>query len=224
MWICKNKENLTFQAEVSKLLDLVANSLYSEREIFLRELISNSADACEKLRYLALSKKNILGDNKILEIKINVSKKRKIIEIEDNGIGMSRQDLIDNLGTIARSGTNKFIESIKSKKTNDISAIGQFGVGFYSSYMVADTVAVHSKNVEDDSSHLWISNGKDNYTIEELKKEDRGSKISLNIKKDSEEFLDSMRLRSIISKYSNYIPFPIYLKDLDTKDKEEKIK
>ena len=219
----KNKENLTFQAEVSKLLDLVANSLYSEREIFLRELISNSADACEKLRYLALSKKNILGENKILEIKINVSKKRKIIEIEDNGIGMSRQDLIDNLGTIARSGTNKFIESIKSKKTNDISAIGQFGVGFYSSYMVADTVAVHSKNVEDDSSHLWISNGKDNYTIEELKKEDRGTKISLNIKKDSEEFLDSMRLRSIISKYSNYIPFPIYLKDLDTKDKEEKI-
>ena len=219
----KNKENLTFQAEVSKLLDLVANSLYSEREIFLRELISNSADACEKLRYLALSKKNILGESKILEIKINVSKKRKIIEIEDNGIGMSRQDLIDNLGTIARSGTNKFIESIKSKKTNDISAIGQFGVGFYSSYMVADTVAVHSKNVEDDSSHLWISNGKDNYTIEELKKEDRGTKISLNIKKDSEEFLDSMRLRSIISKYSNYIPFPIYLKDLDTKDKEEKI-
>ena len=219
----KNKENLTFQAEVSKLLDLVANSLYSEREIFLRELISNSADACEKLRYLALSKKNILGENKILEIKINVSKKRKIIEIEDNGIGMSRQDLIDNLGTIARSGTNKFIESIKSKKTNDISAIGQFGVGFYSSYMVADTVAVHSKNVEDDSSHLWISNGKDNYTIEELKKEDRGTKISLNTKKDSEEFLDSIRLRSIISKYSNYIPFPIYLKDLDTKDKEEKI-
>ena len=219
----KNKENLTFQAEVSKLLDLVANSLYSEREIFLRELISNSADACEKLRYLALSKKNILGENKILEIKINVSKKRKIIEIEDNGIGMSRQDLIDNLGTIARSGTNKFIESIKSKKTNDISAIGQFGVGFYSSYMVADTVAVHSNNVEDDSSHLWISNGKDNYTIEELKKENRGTKISLNIKKDSEEFLDSMRLRSIISKYSNYIPFPIYLKDLDTKDKEEKI-
>ena len=219
----KNKENLTFQAEVSKLLDLVANSLYSEREIFLRALISNSADACEKLRYLALSKKNILGENKILEIKINVSKKRKIIEIEDNGIGMSRQDLIDNLGTIARSGTNKFIESIKSKKTNDISAIGQFGVGFYSSYMVADTVAVHSKNVEDDSSHLWISNGKDNYTIEELKKENRGTKISLNIKKDSEEFLDSMRLRSIISKYSNYIPFPIYLKDLDTKDKEEKI-
>ena len=219
----KNKENLTFQAEVSKLLDLVANSLYSEREIFLRELISNSADACEKLRYLALSKKNILGENKILEIKINVSKKRKIIEIEDNGIGMSRQDLIDNLGTIARSGTYKFIESIKSKKTNDISAIGQFGVGFYSSYMVADTVAVHSKNAENDSSHLWISNGKDNYTIEELKKEDRGTKISLNIKKDSEEFLDSMRLRSIISKYSNYIPFPIYLKDLDTKDKEEKI-
>ena len=218
----KNKENLTFQAEVSKLLDLVANSLYSEREIFLRELISNANDACEKLRYLALSKKEILGENKELCINIRVSKKRKTIEIEDNGIGMSRQDLIDNLGTIARSGTGKFIEAMKSKKNNDISAIGQFGVGFYSSYMVADTVEVLSRNFEVEDAFLWSSNGKDNYTIESLPKKNRGTLITLNLKKDSDEFLDAIRLRSIITKYSNYIPFPIYLKDLDSKEKEEK--
>ena len=218
-----NKENLNFQAEVSKLLDLVANSLYSEREIFLRELISNSNDACEKLRYEALSKKDILGSQKELFINIRVSKKNKIIEIEDNGIGMSREDLIDNLGTIARSGTSKFIEAMKTKKNNDISAIGQFGVGFYSSYMVADTVEVHSKNAEKEDSYIWASNGKDNYTIEKAKKDLRGTLITLNLKNDADEFLDSIRLRSIINKYSNYIPFPIYLKDLDSKDKEEKI-
>ena len=136
--IKNNKESLVFQAEVSKLLDLMANSLYSEREIFLRELISNSADACEKLRYEALSKKGLLGKEKDLKINIRVSKKKKIIEVEDNGIGMSRQDLIDNLGTIARSGTSKFIEAMKTKKGGDLASIGQFGVGFYSSYMVAD--------------------------------------------------------------------------------------
>jgi len=219
----KNKESLTFQAEVSKLLDLVANSLYSEREIFLRELISNANDACEKLRYEALSKKDILQKDSELSINIRVSKKKKTIEIEDNGIGMSRQELIDNLGTIARSGTGKFIEAMKSKKENNISAIGQFGVGFYSSYMVADTVDVHSKNAEIENSFLWSSNGKDNYTIESLEKKSRGTLIKLNIKKDADEFLDSFRLRSIITKYSNYIPFPIYLKDLDSKDKEEKV-
>jgi len=220
----KSTKKHSFQAEVSKLLDLVANSLYSEREIFLRELISNSADACEKLRYQSLSKKDILGEDKELKINIRVSKKKKIIEIQDNGIGMSNQDLIDNLGTIARSGTNKFIEAIKNKKESDVSAIGQFGVGFYSSYMVSDTVEVISKSTEDENSYLWKSNGKENYTIEEVDETKRGTTIKLNIKKDSEEFLDFFRLRSIITKYSNYIPFPIFLDDLDnSKEKEEKI-
>ena len=218
-----NKESLVFQAEVSKLLDLMANSLYSEREIFLRELISNSADACEKLRYEALSKKGLLGKEKELKINIRVSKKKKIIEVEDNGIGMSRQDLIDNLGTIARSGTSKFIEAMKTKKGDELSSIGQFGVGFYSSYMVADSVKVLSKSAELEESFLWSSKGKDNYIVETFSKENRGTIITLNIKKDSDEFLDSFRLRSIITKYSNYIPFPIYLKDLDNKEKEEKI-
>ena len=220
----KITKNHSFQAEVSKLLDLVANSLYSEREIFLRELISNSADACEKLRYQSLSKKNILGDDKELRINIRVSKKKKYIEIQDNGIGMSNQELIDNLGTIARSGTSKFMEAMKDKKNSNVSAIGQFGVGFYSSYMVSDTVEVTSKSAEDEKSYLWQSNGKENYTIEESENKKRGTIIKLNIKKDAEEFLDAFRLRSIITKYSNYIPFPILLDDLDnTKEKEEKI-
>ena len=220
----KTTKNHSFQAEVSKLLDLVANSLYSEREIFLRELISNSADACEKLRYQSLSKKNILGDDNELRINIRVSKKKKYIEIQDNGIGMSNQELIDNLGTIARSGTSKFMEAMKDKKDSNVSAIGQFGVGFYSSYMVSDTVEVTSKSAEDEKSYLWQSNGKENYTIEEIENKKRGTIIKLNIKKDAEEFLDAFRLRSIITKYSNYIPFPILLDDLDnTKEKEEKI-
>jgi len=220
----KTTKNHSFQAEVSKLLDLVANSLYSEREIFLRELISNSADACEKLRYQSLSKKNILGEDKELRINIRVSKKKKYIEIQDNGIGMSNQELIDNLGTIARSGTSKFMEAMKDKKDSNVSAIGQFGVGFYSSYMVSDTVEVTSKGADEEKSYLWKSNGKENYTIEEIENKKRGTIIKLNIKKDAEEFLDAFRLRSIITKYSNYIPFPILLDDLDnTKEKEEKI-
>ena len=217
-------KNHSFQAEVSKLLDLVANSLYSEREIFLRELISNSADACEKLRYQSLSKKNILGGEKDLKINVRVSKKKKFIEIQDNGIGMSEQELIDNLGTIARSGTSKFMEAMKNKKETDVSAIGQFGVGFYSSYMIADTVEVISKGAEEKDSYLWKSNGKENYSIEKIENENRGTKIKLLLKKDADEFLDSFRLRSIITKYSNYIPFPIILDDLDnSKEKEEKI-
>ena len=219
----KTKENLNFQAEVSKLLHLVANSLYSEREIFLRELISNSADACEQLRYQSLSKKNLLENDKDLKINIRVSKKRKIIEVEDNGIGMSRQDLIENLGTIARSGTSKFIKAMKNKKEADISTIGQFGVGFYSSYMVADSVEASSKDAEKKEANLWISSGKESYSIEKINKDKRGTSITLHVKKDSAEFLDAFRLRSIITKYSNYIPFPIYLKDLDSKEKEEKI-
>ena len=220
----KTSKNHSFQAEVSKLLDLVANSLYSEREIFLRELISNSADACEKLRYESLSKKNILGDDKDLKITVKVSKKKKTIEIKDNGIGMSNEELIDNLGTIARSGTSKFMEAMKNKKESDVSAIGQFGVGFYSSYMVSDTVEVISKSADNKEANIWKSNGKENYTIDKINEAGRGTKITLHIKKDAEEFLDSMRLRSIITKYSNYIPFPIMLDDIDnSKEKEEKI-
>ena len=134
------------------------------------------------------------------------------------------KNLIDNLGTIARSGTSKFMEAMKNKKESDVSAIGQFGVGFYSSYMVSNTVEVISKSADNQEANIWKSNGKENYTIDKINEADRGTKITLHIKKDAEEFLDSMRLRSIITKYSNYIPFPIMLDDIDnSKEKEEKI-
>ena len=150
-------EKLAFQAEVSRLLEIVQNSLYSEREIFLRELISNASDTCEKLRYLSISDEKLLEKETKFIISVKFSKKNKIISIEDNGLGMSRQELIENLGTIARSGTSKFMESIKNdkKNNNDISTIGKFGVGFYSSYMVAEKVSVNSKKAGQTDSWIW---------------------------------------------------------------------
>ena len=214
-------ENLEFKAEVSRLLDIVANSLYSDREIFLRELISNSADACEKLRYLSTSNQNLLEKEDKFFININFSKKNNYIQISDNGIGMSKEELIENLGTIARSGTSKFLENIKNK--DDISSIGQFGVGFYASYMVSNKVEVSSKKAGEIDSWKWKSDGKNNFTLNKDSKKNKGTDVKLFIKKDSTEFLDFMTLSNIITKYSNYIPFPIYLKDLDNKEKEEKI-
>tara|TARA_Y100000590_G_scaffold468734_1_gene652850 strand:+ start:1352 stop:3226 length:1875 start_codon:yes stop_codon:yes gene_type:complete len=223
----ENIEKLSFQAEVSRLLDIVANSLYSEREIFLRELISNSADACEKLRYLAISDEKLLEKSKNFEIKINLSKKNELITISDNGIGMNKDELIENLGTIARSGTSNFLKKInkdKNKKNNISETIGQFGVGFYSSFMVAQLVQVESKKAGSQDSWIWESDGKNNFKIKKSTKKDKGTSITLKIKKDAKEFLEFFRLSQIITKYSNYITFPIYLNDLDdTKQKEEKI-
>ena len=219
------EQKLSFQAEVSRLLDIVANSLYSEKEIFLRELISNAADACEKLRYLSISNEKLLEKDKDFKINIILSKKTNLISIEDNGLGMSKQELIDNLGTIARSGTSKFLENIKNdkKQSKDLSAIGQFGVGFYSSYMVADKVLVESKKSNEQESWSWESNGKNNYTIKKSSKKTKGTIVNLYLKKDSNEFLDSLRIKEIVKKYSNYIQFPIFLKNDDEKNNEEKI-
>jgi len=215
-------ENLEFKAEVSRLLDIVANSLYSDREIFLRELISNSADACEKLRYLSTSNQNLLEKEDKFFININFSKKNNYIQISDNGIGMSKEELIENLGTIARSGTSKFLENIKNK--DDISSIGQFGVGFYASYMVSNKVEVSSKKAGEIDSWKWKSDGKNNFTLNKDSKKNKGTDVKLFIKKDSTEFLDFMTLSNIITKYSNYIPFPIYLLNEDEKkNKPEKI-
>ncbi len=215
-------ENLEFKAEVSRLLDIVANSLYSDREIFLRELISNSADACEKLRYLSTSNQNLLEKEDKFFININFSKKNNYIQISDNGIGMSKEELIENLGTIARSGTSKFLENMKNK--DDISSIGQFGVGFYASYMVSNKVEVSSKKAGEIDSWKWESDGKNNFTLNKDSKKNKGTDVKLFIKKDSTEFLDFMTLSNIITKYSNYIPFPIYLLNEDEKkNKPEKI-
>ena len=215
-------ENLEFKAEVSRLLDIVANSLYSDREIFLRELISNSADACEKLRYLSTSNQNLIEKEDKFFININFSKKNNYIQISDNGIGMSKEELIENLGTIARSGTSKFLENIKNK--DDISSIGQFGVGFYASYMVSNKVEVSSKKAGEIDSWKWESDGKNNFTLNKDSKKNKGTDVKLFIKKDSSEFLDFMTLSNIITKYSNYIPFPISLLNEDEKkNKPEKI-
>ena len=205
----ENIEKLSFQAEVSRLLDIVANSLYSEREIFLRELISNSADACEKLRYLAISDEKLLEKSKNFEIKINLSKKNELITISDNGIGMNKDELIENLGTIARSGTSNFLKKInkdKNKKNNISETIGQFGVGFYSSFMVAQLVQVESKKAGSQESWIWESDGKNNFKIKKSTKKDKGTSITLKIKKDAKEFLEFFRLSQIITKYSPYLP------------------
>ena len=173
---------------------LIENSSTSEREIFLRELISNSADACEKLRYLAITKKGLLGDQKDLSIKIRVSKKKQIIEIEDNGIGMNRQDLIDNLGTIAKSGTKGFMQALSSGA--DVSMIGQFGVGFYAAFLVADTVTVTSKH-NDDEVHRWESSAGGSFTVSRVEDSTltRGTEITLHLKEDQLEYLEENKIK-----------------------------
>ena len=182
----EQKKTQQFQTEVSKLLDIVANSLYTEKEIFLRELISNASDACEKLRYESNTKSAVLGEKDKLEIKIYVNKKNKTISISDNGIGMSEQDLQNNLGTIAKSGTEEFLKKV-GKNKGDLNQIGKFGVGFYSSFMVADHVTVQTKKFNDQKSYMWSSDGKGTYSIENSSYNNRGTEITLAIKKDEND-------------------------------------
>ncbi|MDR2790577.1 MAG: molecular chaperone HtpG [Campylobacteraceae bacterium] len=206
-----------FQTEVTQLLNLMIHSLYSNKEIFLRELISNASDALDKLNYLSLTDekyKNIQYEPKITII---ADKKANTLTIEDSGIGMNEEDLINNLGTIAKSGTKSFVEKLSGDAKKDSSLIGQFGVGFYSAFMVADKIEVLSKKALEEDAYLWSSSADNDYSIKKTKKELHGTTITLHIKKDESEFLESYRLESIIKKYSNHIPFGIYM------DKEEYI-
>ncbi|MDR0407977.1 MAG: molecular chaperone HtpG [Campylobacteraceae bacterium] len=206
-----------FQTEVTQLLNLMIHSLYSNKEIFLRELISNASDALDKLNYLSLtdeSYKNLKYEPKITII---VDKKANTLTIEDSGIGMNEEDLINNLGTIAKSGTKSFVEKLSGDAKKDSSLIGQFGVGFYSAFMVADKIEVLSKKALEEDAYLWSSSAESDYSVKKTKKELHGTSITLHIKKDESEFLESYRLESIIKKYSNHIPFGIYM------DKEEYI-
>merc|ERR1711871_479675 len=187
-----------FETEVSKLLDIVANSLYTEKEIFLRELISNASDACEKLRYVSQSDTNVKKTDKFE------------ITIQDNGIGMDENDMQANLGTIAKSGTEDFIKKLGDKK-GDINQIGKFGVGFYSSFMVSDQVVVRSKKYDSSSSYLWTSDGKGTFSIEPTEFNMSGTEITLSIKKDEDEFLSKYRIEEIVKKYSDFVPFPIFV-------------
>ena len=200
-----------FKAESKKLLDLMINSIYTNKEIFLRELISNGSDAIDKLYYRSLTDKKIKVDSDKFEIKISIDKENRTITIEDNGCGMTEEELENNLGTIAKSGTQAFKEENKDKK---LDIIGQFGVGFYSAFMVSDEIEVLSKSIDDDIAHLWTSSGADGYSIKEADKEENGTKITLHLKKDTEEenysdYLNDYKIQSIIKKYSDYIRYPI---------------
>ena len=219
--IISGGERHQFQAEVSRLLNIVANSLYSEKEIFLRELISNASDACDKLRYSALTDEVLASGDSTYRIDLKFDKEAKTLTIADNGIGLDQQDLIENLGTIARSGTAAFLDSVSGGKKEDapseggdVNLIGQFGVGFYSAFMVADEVTVTTRKAGDDAGWCWRSDGLGEFTIEPAADADRGAEIVLQLKQDAEEYLDASRIRHIVKTYSDHISFPISLTEV----------
>ncbi len=213
MGVDAHKETLGFQTEVSQLLDLMIHSLYSNKEIFLRELISNAADASDKLRFEALSDDALYEDDADLKIRVAFDKDANTITITDNGIGMSREEVIDNIGTIANSGTKKFFDKMTGDETKDSQLIGQFGVGFYSTFIVADNVTLKTRRAGMSSEHgvQWQSQGKAEFSIETIDMPQRGTEITLHLREDQDEFLSSWRLRNIISKYSDHINLPILM-------------
>lgn len=207
-------ETKKFDAEVGKVLHLMIHSLYTNKEIFLRELISNSSDACDKLRYLSQTDNSLLSGDSDFKIKITIDKKDRTLTISDNGIGMNKQDLIENLGTIARSGTQNFLEQMSGNLKKDSFLIGQFGVGFYSSYMAADFVDVFSKKAGESTGYKWSSNGMGEYTVEDANLDfDRGTKVVVHIKEGEDTYLDHFRVKHIIKNYSDHISIPIYFID-----------
>ncbi|WP_433650384.1 molecular chaperone HtpG [Candidatus Profftella armatura] len=221
--IIKKKQTLGFQAEVKQLLQLMIHSLYSNKEIFLRELISNASDALDKLRFELINNKFISTDNSDLEIIITFDKDNRTINISDNGIGMNRNDIITNLGTIAKSGTQEFFSKLSGDQKKDASLIGQFGVGFYSAFIVAKKIIVKSRHVNSPITEgvLWESEGSGNFTIETINKTNRGTDITLYLRSKEEEYLSSWKLKSIIRKYSDHISFPIKMYK-ETWDEEKK--
>ena len=201
-----------FEADVGRVLDLVINSLYKEREIFLRELISNASDACDKLRYRSLGEPELLGDDPELKIRILADEAEGLLTVTDNGIGMDREDLAENLGTIARSGTTRFLEQLSGEQEHDLKLIGQFGVGFYSVFMVADRVVVQSRKAGEEQGWLWASDGRTGYTVQEAPGPvPRGTAVTLHLKADAKEFLDTWKIREIVRTYSDHIAIPIIL-------------
>lgn len=222
------KETLGFQTEVKQLLQLMIHSLYSNKEIFLRELISNASDACDKLRFEAIQNPELNENDSDLKIKIEFNSEQGTVTIRDNGIGMSRDEVISNLGTIAKSGTAEFLGNLSGDKKKDSALIGQFGVGFYSSFIVADNVVVRTRRAGLDASEgvEWASTGDGEFTIAAINKPERGTEIVLHLREDQKEFADNWRLRSLIKKYSDHIGFPVLMdkppapKDDDDKDEK----
>jgi molecular chaperone HtpG len=212
-----------FEAEVGRVLDLVINSLYQHREIFLRELISNASDACDRLRYASLTEPTLLGDDPELKIVLAPGRAKGTLTVIDNGIGMNRDELADNLGTIARSGTQRFVQEMSGEKASDLNLIGQFGVGFYSAFMVASEVEVVARKAGEEHGWRWRSDGRSGFTIEAMPQAPpRGTAVTLHLREDAKEFLDEWRLRQIVRNYSDHIAVPILLQPEARADGEAK--
>ncbi len=225
MTVDAHKETLGFQTEVTQLLDLMIHSLYSNKEIFMRELISNAADASDKLRFEALSDDALYEDDATLKIKVAFDENAKTITITDNGIGMNRQEVIENIGTIANSGTKKFFDKMTGDQSKDSQLIGQFGVGFYSAFIVADKVTLKTRRAGLTAEHgvEWQSEGKGEFTIETIEKPSRGTEVTLHLREDQAEFLNGWRLRNCITKYSDHIDLPIMMAKEPVPDEDGKI-
>merc|ERR1719265_1767165 len=232
-----SSEKHEFQAEVNRLMDIIINSLYTDKQVFLRELISNAADALEKARFYSVQDDSFLGDAKDLEVKIEHDAEAKTLSIIDSGVGMSKADLINNLGTVAKSGTTNFLEAMAEGA--DANLIGQFGVGFYSAFLVADKVSVTSKCNEDPVQHVWESTADASFTVVDDPRGNtlgRGTRVTLHLKEDAHDYLSEDKLKETAKKYSQFIQFPIYVKvkkeveadsdedDDDDKDDEEEEK
>ena len=211
-------ETLAFQAEVSRLLKIVANSLYSRKEVFLRELISNAADACDRLRYEALTKPKLIAGDPAFKVTLAPDSKVGTLTVTDNGIGMSRQELIENLGTIARSGSSAFLEQVTGDAAKDVDIIGQFGVGFYSAFIVADRVEVLSRRAGSSEAWRWSSDGAGDFEVGEAERAERGTTIVIHLKKDSREFLEAATLQETVKTHSDHIGLPVLLVDAGGKD------
>ena len=210
-------QTFSFQTEVQQLLHLMIHSLYSHKEIFLRELISNASDACDKLRFSALTDESLMEDDPDLTIDIDFNKKNKTITVRDNGIGMTQEEVIDNIGTIARSGTQQFVEALSGDQAKDSNLIGQFGVGFYSVFMVADQVTLTTRKAGTDHTQgtQWQSDGSGDYTVASVERPQRGTEITIKLRDAGKEYLDGFRLRTIVNKYSDHISLPIRMIELD---------
>lgn len=222
MTVTANAETRGFETEVNQLLDLMIHSLYSNKEIFLRELISNASDACDKLRFTAISNAGLYEEDIALKVKVSFDKEQGTITVSDNGIGMNRDEVIDNIGTIAKSGTKTFLASITGDQKSDANLIGQFGVGFYSSFIVADKVTLRTRKATDSTENgvEWISKGKGGYDIKSIDKATRGTEVVLKLHEGEDELLNDWKLRSIITSYSDHIDFPVVM-DKTTEAAEE---
>merc|ERR1711977_420481 len=225
--MAEGSEKHEFQAEVNRLMDIIINSLYTDKQVFLRELISNAADALEKARFHSVQDESFLGDTKDLEVKIEHDAEAKTISIIDTGVGMTKADLINNLGTVAKSGTTNFLEAMAEGA--DANLIGQFGVGFYSAFLVADKVSVTSKCNDDPVQHVWESTADASFTVVDDPRGNtlgRGTRVTLHLKEDAHDYLSEDKLKDTTKKYSQFIQFPIYVKvkkevDADAEEEEE---